>query len=444
VAITVRLRTGFPLGTVESASHPVDFFQEGDALRVELSPSRGVAGRDFLLGWTPRLDSRPSSFAYVEEHEGQRYAMIVVLPPDPRTDSGLGLATETLFVVDVSGSMQGPSIEQAREALAAAVRRLRPEDRFNILAFNEAQQLFLPEPRHADELTVESALAWIGGLRADGGTLIHPALMRAVTMMDESAAAHGRRIVFLTDGAVANEAELLDGLARRLRGVRLHTIGIGSAPNTYLMRKMAGVGLGLSCFIADRSRAGATMERFLERLERPVMEAVRIDFEAAGLEQVLPDTPPDLHAGRPLVISAKLAGDGVGEPLRVGGYTRDGWSERGVGIRVEAAPDSGVAYRWARARVESLMDLLHEGADPAMVRDEVLALALRFGLVTRYTSLVAVEQRPTALGDARTLRSAAVLPAGGTTDPLKRRVGAGLALLGLVLFAVSRRAGWIR
>jgi Ca-activated chloride channel family protein len=287
---------------------------------------------------------------------------------------------------------------------------------------------------------IDAARSWIGSLQAGGGTMIYPALMRGLELMGESRGSHAQRIIFLTDGAVANEQQVLRALAEHLGQVRLHTIGIGNAPNSYLMRKMARFGHGLCAFISNPRSADNEVARFFERLDRPVMEGLELNLAEAGLVDVFPRVVPDLHSGEPLLLSARIDGAVTPGPLKLGGYTRDGWLSTEVALDAPVAQESGVALRWARAQIGSLMDTLLEGADAETVRAVVIELALEFNLVTRYTSLVAVEERPTAMGASRAMRTAAALPQGGTDNPLKLLLGALLSTLGLsALIAIRSR-----
>jgi Ca-activated chloride channel family protein len=439
--VEVFLRSGVRLESVTSESHPIEFAQAGDALRIDTRPRDVVCDRDFVLEWRPEAGAAPRSAVFVEERDGERYLLLMVLPPSPDSDLGLGLPTETLFIVDVSGSMNGPSISQAKAALIGALERLRPEDRFNVLVFNDGNRLFRPEFQHAEGEALDAARQWVASLNAGGGTMIYPALMRGLTLMGDSRSSHAQRIVFLTDGAVANEQQVLRALSEHLGDVRLHTVGIGNAPNAYLMRKMARFGHGLCAFISNPTRADNQIAGFLERLDRPVMEGVELNLREAGLDDVFPQSVPDLHAGEPLLLSARLSANGPSSPLTLGGYTRDGWLSSEVKLDAPVEQDSGVALRWARARIGGLMDSLIEGADAAAVRADVVELALDFHLVTRYTSLVAVEERPSALGASRAVRTAAALPIGGTDNPLKLLIGTVLSAVGLLLLAVLRLRG---
>jgi Ca-activated chloride channel family protein len=360
------------------------------------------------------------------------------MPPQFESDLALGLPTETLFIVDVSGSMDGPSIMQARLALRAALGRLRPEDRFNIIKFNDGSSAFRDEFQQATAENLLDARGWVSALEADGGTMIHPALAWGLRMIGESSSSHARRIVFLTDGAVGNERELLDLIVDRLGETRLHTIGIGHAPNSYLMRKMASFGRGLCEFISTAGEAENRIAAFFERLDRPVMTDLELSWEGLEVDEAYPIRQRDLYSGEPLILSAKMAAATEGR-LKLGGWTRGGWRSSAVAVDAASPAGSGIATRWARAKIGSLMDSLHEGADPAMVRKEVVDLALVFKLVTAYTSLVAVDQSATALGEAKSVRIANALPAGGSDNPLRRLLAVALLGVGLLLLAAVRR-----
>jgi Ca-activated chloride channel family protein len=218
--------------------------------------------------------------------------------------------------------------------------------------------------------------------------------------------------------------------------VRLHVIGIGHAPNTWLVRKMAQAGRGLAELIGDPTDAGTRMLRFLDRIERPVISDVRLRWNGVPPEEVFSSGTADLYGGEPLVLWSRLGAAAIPSALTIEGWTRTGAVQDVV--ELEAVEGEGVARRWARAKIESLEDTLHEGADPDAVRREIVDLAVDFGIVTTHTSLVAVEERPSTLGVPRPVRVAAVLPRGGTDGPRDLSIGGGLAAAGLVLLAVGR------
>jgi Ca-activated chloride channel family protein len=437
--VRVELRTGVSLEEVECTSHTVPIRHDSGVWILEPEGGTLSADRDLRVRWRPAVGDLPEAALVTERREDGRYAMLMVFPPDLDDQPDVGLPTETLFIVDVSGSMDGPSIRQARAALLAALDELRPEDTFNLLKFSSTHEAFREAPANADDENLHAARGWVRSLEAGGGTEILPALRAGVSMAARGSPDRARRILFLTDGAVGNEAAVFDLLAQGLGDVRLHTLGIGHAPNAWLMRKMAALGRGACSFVHDTSGAENLIAAFFAKLRRPVMTELELGGLGLELSETYPSRLTDLHSGEPLVVSFRLD-DGVEKGrISLSGRTHWGWLQRELAVEPIESPSGrglGVATRWARARVADLMDSLHEGADEQRVREDVVALAKAFHLVTRYTSLVAVEKVATAEGPAgRTLRDSArlglgALPRGGTLDPLKKLLGGLLSLLG--------------
>ncbi len=439
-----RLNAGFPLASLTCSSHDVRTDESKDAWRIEPIDGHLLADRDVLLEWHPAPAAMPHATLLTERHSGERYGLMMLVPVDAddgETDdaSGTGLSTETMFVIDVSGSMDGPSIRQARDALVAALDRLRPGDRFNILKFNNANEVMSGTLLTATPENLTSAKRWVRGLDASGGTEIYAALLRALSMMSGGPArGDGRRdhdptvdlpasrVILLTDGAVGNERQLFERLAQGIGDIRLHVIGIGFAPNRHLVRKMATLGRGTSHFIARVSDEANKIDAILAKLNRPVMSDLKLVSEDMTLEDVYPVRLPDLYAGDPLIVSARISGETAGGRIDLIGRTERGAFRKRFDLSHVAADGSGIATRWARRKVTALMDRKLDGADPEEIRTAVVELGTAFHLVTRYTSLVAVEERITAEGPARPRRIANALPHGSQLLGAARYGGPGL------------------
>jgi Ca-activated chloride channel family protein len=433
--------------SVRSPSHRITVAQEGHVWHVRPDGDPVVADRDFVLSWRPLYEEAPAGAVFVEEREGERYALLMLLPPTAKSEAGWGLPTETLFIIDVSSSMAGPSIRQARVALLQALDSLRPGDTFNLLKFNDAHDAFSDRFLSANGTDMAAARAWVGNLGASGGTEILPALLRGMEMMADADPWPVQRIILITDGAVGNEEEVSAAVARSLGAARLHIIGIGPAPNRYLMREVARFGRGACEFIVADAELGERMEAFLGRVDRPVMRDLTLDWDGTPPLESYPDRLPDLHAGEPLFVSLKLSPAMRGGRALLGGRLAEGDIGIDLGIAPRAPQGAGVATRWARAKVRSLLDGLHRGADPAQVRAAVIDVARRFNLMTRYTSLVAVEEFRTAEGEWTTRHVAnglprgsrllmGVLPQGGTAGPL-------ILVLGLALTCAGATLAWL-
>ena len=231
-----------------------------------------------------------------------------------------------------------------------------------------------------------------------------PALRLALA--GERDAGRLRQVVFLTDGAVSNERKLLGEIQGRLNSSRLFTIGIGSAPNSYFMRKAAEAGRGSFTYIGKLSEVARRMDGLFRKLERPALTDLLSRWSLAAGDvsgiHAYPKLLPDLYHGEPVVMAVKLPGAAASDPkdeLHITGILGGRqWRHRLALSTARTA--QGISALWARARITDLMDSLRQGADPAVVRKSVIETALRHNLVSRYTSLVAISKKVARPEDA--------------------------------------------
>ena len=391
VAIKVKLVAGLDLADVASPSHRITVAEATDgSLAIALADGRVAADRDFVLRWTPTDGARPRAVVFAETTAGERHLLMMLMPPTAEVDASRQLPRELIFVLDVSGSMHGNSIAQAKAALAAALKRLRPEDRFNLIHFNNSFAMLFPTARRATPARIEQALVYLAALEAEGGTRMLPALQAALDGQRDPSRL--RQVVFLTDGAVGNEAELFRLIADRLGDSRLFPVGIGSAPNGHLMRRAARVGRGTYTYIGNMREAAGRMAALFRKLERPAVTGLAIAFPDGAAVEAFPDPLGDLYLGEPLVLTAALPANAVGEIRVTGRLGAEPW-QAAVQI-AEISAGGGIAKLWARDKIAQLSESLAFGADRAVVRAAITEVALAFGLISRHTSLVAVDATP--------------------------------------------------
>lgn len=415
VAIEVTLDAGFPLARLESPSHKIEIAEAGPGRRVvTLAEGAVAADRDFVLEWRPETGAAPGLALFAERLGGQDHLLLMLLPPERPLKRQAIPPRELIFVIDTSGSMAGPSIRQARQALKTALGGLRPDDRFNVIQFNDATQSLFPEAVAASPENLARAGRYVAGLEAEGGTNMAPALTRALAS-GGTEAGRLRQVVFLTDGAVGNEAELFALIHAGLGESRLFTVGIGSAPNSYFMRKAAAFGRGTFTHIGAAEAVGERMAALFAKLEAPVLTDLEVEFPGAERVEAWPRLLPDLYQGEPVVLAARLPR--AAGRIRVTGKFRDEpWQAE---LPLAGGRESpGIATLWGRRKIEALMDSLHQGAKPEEVRQAVLEVALAHHLVSRYTSLVAVDATPSRPGDETVVRREVPLnlPAGWDFD----------------------------
>ena len=439
VTIHVDLHPGFALSKIDSPYHPIDVSESaGHRYSVTLSNGAVPANRDFELVWVPDIAAAPAAAVFAEHKDGKAYALAMIVPPAPTAGVDLPRSPrEAVFIIDTSGSMEGTSIKQAKDALQMALDRLAPGDRFNVVEFNSVTRALFGAPMPADAMTLAKARTFVGALRARGGTEMKPALEAALTR--DTAPGFVRQVIFLTDGAVGNESELVQLIRERLGDRRLFTIGIGSAPNSYFLTKAAQYGRGTFTFIGDVREVADKMGALFTKLESPVLTDIAVTWP--GKAEVWPREPGDLYAGEPIVVVAQtdaLAGDVTITGRRGGAPWR-----ASVPLSATAA-EPGIGVLWARAQIEALTDSLKGGESEADVRKGIVEIALAHHLVSKYTSLVAIDVTPTAPAGTIAVRSALPtnLPEGASYDAIFG--GAQTAtpatlhlLLGLVAFLVA-------
>ncbi|MEQ8602564.1 MAG: VIT domain-containing protein [Marivibrio sp.] len=444
--LLVRLKPGATLAEAASPTHAIDVRPTGgaDAPAYLIRFAKGVEDvrGDVVLRWRPEVEEDPATAVFVEERPDGVYLLGQILPPSGEAMVGRTPPRDVTFILDRSGSMHGEAMAQAKRALAQAIDQLTPQDRFDVIRFDDRFDRLFGRLTAADPAVRDAALAVLADTKAEGGTEMAAPL--AAALAERGGARALRQIVFLTDGAVGAEVELFALVARELEEARLFTIGLGPAPNDWFLRKAAEFGRGASLRIADLSEAEARMAGFYRRIARPALTDLSLMTEGdAGAVIRYPARTPDLYAGEPAVFAMKL--DRMPDGVMLTG-ARDG---RPFSLSVPSTrfqPAAGVARAWARKRIAALMDRLPLGADEAAVREAVLETAFAHDLMSRWTSFVAVErrippERDAALdGGSERVRLALAVSGPATALGLDRRaaLGLGLLLAGLLALALLR------
>ncbi|MGZ5063134.1 MAG: marine proteobacterial sortase target protein [Usitatibacter sp.] len=412
VDIAVVIDAGMPVANVTSSYHEVFVDkQSGNRTAVYLTREQDETDRDFELTWTVAPAAAPRAAVFTQRIADRDYALLMVVPPEAGTEETKAfqrVPRETILIVDTSGSMQGPSMEQAKLAVNQALATLTDRDRFNVLEFNSVMHVLYPAALPATAQNVSQARAWVGKLQAGGGTEMVPPLEFALDGRDTPGFL--RQVIFVTDGGVSNEEELFKLIEKRLGGSRLFTVGIGSAPNSHFMARAAQFGRGTFTQIGDVREVGEKMTRLFTKIEAPVLQDVAIRWSDGTAAETFPPRVPDLYLGEPIVVTTSDAQ--FTRTLVVSGMRgNQPWS---VALTPAAQGDAaGVGALWARAKIASLMDEVTRGADVATVRPQVVKIALDHHLVSAYTSLVAVDATPTGpTGNVKTALVKASLPRG--------------------------------
>ena len=452
ISLTADVNAGMPLEIIASRYHPVNVTEQNGHYIVELSDQQTIMDHDFELVWKPIPSAEPRAMAFSETVDGKPYHLLMVMPPDQDDVPAAQMPRETIFIVDTSGSMHGVSMSQAKRAVNLAIKALKPGDLFNVIEFDSYTSALFPYSRLANGNNVSSALAFVGQLQAEGGTEMRPALKLALSMPAQET--HLRQIVFITDGSVGYEDEMFSIIEQQLGAARLFTVGIGSAPNSLFMRKAAEAGRGSYTFISALHEVSEKMDALFKKLEHPQVTDIEVHWPSGVIVDSYPATVPDLYLGEPVSIRAQASnGFRPGEVVRITGNSVTGSWAADLDIDSSTASE-GVAALWARARIGALADQERRGGNAEELRAGILQTALTHHLVSKYTSLIAVdktpvrpagdplssEQVPNLMPYGQSMHAACGFPATATSAPAMRIMGAAW-LLAAFLFLVMIRTG---
>ncbi|HEX7873500.1 MAG TPA: marine proteobacterial sortase target protein [Sphingobium sp.] len=415
VSITVHLAPGFVPANLISPYHRIAVEGAGEARTIRLADGDVPADRDFELRWRS-ASADPTIGLFRQVVDGSSYLMASIVPP-AQDRIGTVPPREMIFVIDNSGSMGGQSMIAAKDSLTYALGTLRPQDSFNIIRFDDTMTRLFDQPVRATADQIAVARRFTDGLKADGGTEMLPALNAALEDTQPQDRSTVRQVVFLTDGDLSNEKEMMQAIAAKGGRSRIFMVGIGSAPNSYLMHRMAEAGRGTYTNIGSGEEVAAKTTALLDRLKAPVVRDVAVTVEGAPLD-ITPRRLPDLYAGEPLVLLGK--GEALTGKLTVSGIIGDKpWTQT---VDLSSATDSpAVAKLWANRRIADVEAARSSGETDDATADEAVAqLGLAYGIVTGQTSLVAVDETPSRPEGATLTKEELplLLPAGWDFDTL--------------------------
>ncbi len=400
--INIHLDAGFELDELRSLHHNVEIVQNFESHEVTLKDQQMYDTNDFVLRWYPRLEKTPKAAYFSEQKDGFEYSLLMVLPPKVTEKSSQ--PRNMTYIMDTSGSMHGMALEQSKDALLYALSTLDSGTYFNVIDFDSTAKALFPASRPGTPDNINLALDFVDGFSSDGGTNMAPALQIAM-QRENIKSGFLNQIIFMTDGSVGNEAMIFDQIAQDIGDARLFTIAIGPAPNNFFMSKAAMFGKGTYTHIAGLNQVNESMSHLFDQLSRPALTDLAVTWNTSDVVQS-PSVIPDLYMDQPLVITSKTPiNKALGSPAFVvsglsgGGNQQKAWSEQ---IKLQDDDrTTGIARMWARNKVEEMTDDLMLGGDHELLKDSIIALALKHHLITEFTALVAVDRNPDASRMAR-------------------------------------------
>ena len=394
VTIDINLNAGFDLASLNSTYHKINTESLNQTTKYITLAETSQLDRDFELTWSANMSHEPEVALFAQKNDNNIYLMLMAIPPKNNVFKKSERPRELIFIIDSSGSMSGSSIRQAKDSLNAALKRLKPVDRFNIIDFDSSFEPLYESAMLATNSNINEAKRFIRKIDADGGTEMLAPIKFALKSRDSESENYLRQIVFITDGQAGNEGAIFNTVEFDIDNDRFFTIGIGSAPNSYLLTKLADFGRGAFTYIGSQKEVSQKMNRLFEKLESPALTDIKVHFPPEINAELAKDVIYDLYAGETITAAFKM--NALPDSLQITGKTIDGDFNQNITIDT-LENTKGIDIFWARRKIDRLTDI-HDNAYTTRVeklsRKDVTDLALEYHLVSRFTSLVAVDITP--------------------------------------------------
>ncbi len=405
--LTLKLNPGFSASNVMSSSHKINIDNPfSEQQHITFSNRFEPMDSDFHLIWQQNnRQLEPGLFIEslndkgiaetggkdpddIDSQATEHYAMLMLTPAAPDYQQYV-LNKEIVFIIDTSGSMGGASIRQAKAALQRAIKMMNAGDSFNIIEFNSRHRSLFPHPQDVSDTTLQQADYFISRLYATGGTNMKPAIIQALTSpVDDQE--RMRQVIFITDGAVGNENDLMQSIQQHLGDSRLFSVAIGSSPNQHLFRQASKYGKGTFIKISKLQEVSEKMNHLFAKVSKPAMKNIELIDNNGNVLAVEPESIPDVYYGEPVKVVLKLkqlTGD-----ITIQGTLAGNQFHQVLSLE-NNKNSKGIAKLWARAKIESLTDKMLLGrGDTDKLKKDIIDLSLKHHVLTAYTSFIAVDQ----------------------------------------------------
>jgi len=398
VSVKVSVKAGIPITNVYSHTHELEISGTEKDKVATLSEGRTIDNRDFVLNY--RLtgkSTQASMLTHQKEKDG--YFSLLIEPPTVPQDQDI-TAREMIFVLDTSGSMSGDPMNASKVFMRHALKTLRPDDYFRIINFGDTSHELTNSPIRATKQNLYRGQKHIDSLNANGGTEIVPAIKHAFSSPLISQTL--RIFIFLTDGYISNESEVMQLFNEKIKDARIYAFGVSTAANRYLLSEMGRIGHGFARYIDPTEDSEEVAIKFARTLSSPVLTDISIDWNKLNVSEVTPEIIPDLFSGDSIRIQGKYEGTGL-QTIRVNGKVQG--REASLPLQVNLpqenfydASTSAIPLVWARSKISDYMRQLNAKSNVSNkfsdeLKFKVTTLGLDHSLATKWTSFVAVSRR---------------------------------------------------
>jgi Ca-activated chloride channel family protein len=392
LALDVDLKAGRDLRNVYSPTHEVEVSQDGARhATVALDSRQRVGDRDFVLYYSVSDDD--VGFGLLPHRKGGQDGYFL-MTFQPRLEKGERPPMHVVWVVDVSGSMAGEKLDQAKAALRYGINRLEERDSFNVILFSSDTDVLFKAPQPGTAENRRKALDLVNHAVAEGGTAIHDALTRAVRGLTRD----GYDVVFLTDGqptvGQTQVDRILSDVRKSLDGhARLFAFGVGDDVNTRLLDGLARDNSGAVTYVRPEEDLEIIVSHFFSKVAEPSLTDLELEVQGVEVDKLMPKRLPCLFRGEQMVVTGRYLGQGRATVVLKGRYGEaHKVFEFGADFPEVDRGNSFVPRLWATRRVAALLEDIRVNGQAQELVDEVTWLGKQFGIVTPYTAYLIKEE----------------------------------------------------
>jgi len=412
---SLKINSSIPIQDVTCTTHKLNVtYPNLNTAFVKLDKSEHSGGnRDLILNYSLQGNEIESG-VMLYSHGDENFFLMMVQPPKKVLAEEIP-PREYIFIMDVSGSMHGFPISISKKVLRNLILNLKPTDKFNVILFSGNTGVLSDQSIEANQENIDKAIRLIENQRGGGGTELINALQRAYEI--PRADAHtSRSIVLITDGYVDVEKEAFKLVRQNNNNTNFFCFGIGTSVNRYLLEGMSFMGNGEPIIVDKEADAEKQAEKFRNYINTPVLSQIKTDFGNLEVYDVEPGSVPDMLAERPIIIFGKYKGAPKGM-ITLKGNTGTSDYEKSFDLST-IKPNktfSAIRYLWARERIKvldytSTKRAYSTSSEDLDQKNEITQLGLKYGLMTQYTSFIAIDEKFTVDKDKKLVRVKQPLP----------------------------------
>ena len=408
ISLSVEINSPINIEEINSELHEINIEKVSDTTsKIKLAEHDSIPNRDFILRYRVGSETIEEGLISTKTKDKSGFASLIIQPPS-RPENYNIIPKEMIFVVDTSGSQSGAPLEVCKKAMNLCIDKMHKNDTFNIICFSNVPEFLfkksMPNNRNNREL---AKLFMKKHDRACGGTeMLTPILEALNTKRDPERL---RIITVMTDGCIGNEDEIISAIAKKCKkNTRVFSFGTGDSVNRYLITKMAEAGRGESEIITvnnhtrgkEKKKQNENIKKvtdaFFKKIDCPLMTDIKLTWSGAKLSEIYPKVFPDLYSNTPLILIGKYKEPKEGTVI-ITGKTANGVIEKKIDFKLNSEEDTryeSIPYLWARRKIEYYSDE-DEGSNKehSKIKEKIIKLGIKFGLATKYTSFVAVEEK---------------------------------------------------